>query len=175
MNMVMVDVTHVPRVRVGDEVVLLGRSGDEVITAEMMADWAGTIHYEVISPSMSESPVFPFGGLLTESSKEGQAVFFDMDGTLTACNTGRIYAEELWKARELNTFQWVGFSSLLLRYRFGVVRLERVMDRIIREGKGKPEKVVRDRCVRLSEEHVIPAIFQEARRRLPITWPRETT
>jgi len=49
MNMVMVDVTHVPRVQVGDEVVLLGRSGEESITPEMMADWAGTIHYEVIS------------------------------------------------------------------------------------------------------------------------------
>lgn len=112
---------------------------------------------------MSAFPEYRFGGTLTESSSGGRAVFFDMDGTLTACNTGRIYAEELWRARELNSIQWVGVLFLLLRYRFGVVRLERVMDRIIREGKGKPEDVVLNRCLRLAEERVIPDIFGEAR------------
>ena len=32
---------------VGDEVVLLGAQGDERITAEELADWRGTINYEV--------------------------------------------------------------------------------------------------------------------------------
>jgi alanine racemase len=32
----------------GDEVVLIGRQGDDVITAEEMADWIGTIGYEVV-------------------------------------------------------------------------------------------------------------------------------
>ena len=64
MNMVMVDVTHVPRVQVGDEVVLLGRSGDETITAEMMAEWAGTIHYEVISRIHERIPRVPVRGSL---------------------------------------------------------------------------------------------------------------
>jgi alanine racemase len=47
MNLTMVDVTHVPGVHVGDEVVLLGCDGDERISAEQMAGWAGTINYEV--------------------------------------------------------------------------------------------------------------------------------
>ncbi|QYJ17003.1 Alanine racemase [Rubrobacter xylanophilus DSM 9941] len=34
-------------VRLGDEVVLLGRQGDEVVTAEELAAWAGTINYEI--------------------------------------------------------------------------------------------------------------------------------
>jgi alanine racemase len=33
----------------GDEVVLLGADGDEVITCEDLADWAGTIPYEVLT------------------------------------------------------------------------------------------------------------------------------
>lgn len=49
MNLIMVDVTDVPGVSLEDEVVLLGRSGDEEITAETMADWAGTINYEVVT------------------------------------------------------------------------------------------------------------------------------
>lgn len=49
MDMFMVDVTHIPDVRLEDEVVLIGRQGDEELTAEQLADWADTINYEVVS------------------------------------------------------------------------------------------------------------------------------
>jgi len=62
MNMMMVDVTHVPSVEAGEEVVLLGRSGDEEITAEMMAEWAGTIHYEIVSRIHERIPRISVGG-----------------------------------------------------------------------------------------------------------------
>ncbi len=47
MNLIMVDVTDVPGVAPGDQVVLLGSDGEEAITAERFAQWAGTINYEV--------------------------------------------------------------------------------------------------------------------------------
>jgi alanine racemase len=47
MNMITVDVTHVPDVQADDEVVLLGRQGGRRITAEEIADLCGTISYEV--------------------------------------------------------------------------------------------------------------------------------
>ncbi|MFP4474768.1 MAG: alanine racemase [Desulfatibacillaceae bacterium] len=47
MNLCMLDVTDVPGVETGDEVVLLGRQGDERITAENLAARAGTISYEI--------------------------------------------------------------------------------------------------------------------------------
>lgn len=49
MNITMVDVTDIPAAALEDEVVLLGRQGDEVITAEQLAEWAGTINYEVVT------------------------------------------------------------------------------------------------------------------------------
>lgn len=49
MNIMMVDVTDVPAVRVGDPVVLLGREGDEAVTAEELASLAGTINYEILA------------------------------------------------------------------------------------------------------------------------------
>jgi alanine racemase len=49
MNMCMVDVTDVAAARLEDEVVLLGSQGDERISAEQMAAWAGTISYEIVS------------------------------------------------------------------------------------------------------------------------------
>lgn len=47
MNIMMADVTDISDVFPEDEVVLLGRQGDETISAERLAAWIGTINYEV--------------------------------------------------------------------------------------------------------------------------------
>ncbi len=47
MNMIMVDITDIPGVKLEDEAVLIGKQGKEEITAEMMAEWSQTINYEV--------------------------------------------------------------------------------------------------------------------------------
>ncbi len=49
MNMMMVEVTDIPGVCLGDEVVLLGAQGGERVSAEQLAGWAGTINYEVVA------------------------------------------------------------------------------------------------------------------------------
>ena len=49
MDAITVDVTDVPGVQLGDPVTLIGRDGDEVITAEEVADWSSTISYEVLT------------------------------------------------------------------------------------------------------------------------------
>lgn len=47
MNIIMVEVTDIPEAKLEDEVILIGRSGDEEISAEQFGKWAGTINYEV--------------------------------------------------------------------------------------------------------------------------------
>ncbi|MBU0578312.1 alanine racemase [Patescibacteria group bacterium] len=47
MNMIMVDITDIPDVKLEDEVVLIGRQGKNQITAEDIGEWSGTINYEV--------------------------------------------------------------------------------------------------------------------------------
>jgi alanine racemase len=47
MDLIMVDVTDVDDVKVGDEAVIIGRQGDEEITAEEVAEMLETISYEV--------------------------------------------------------------------------------------------------------------------------------
>jgi alanine racemase len=49
MDLIMVDVTDVPSVVPGDEVVLLGRQGDERILATELADLASTIPWEIFT------------------------------------------------------------------------------------------------------------------------------
>lgn len=56
MDMVMVDVTGIPSAAVGDDAVLIGRQGDEEITASDIAQWANTISYEVLCAIGSQIP-----------------------------------------------------------------------------------------------------------------------
>jgi alanine racemase len=49
MDLFMIDVTDIPDVSLESEVVLIGRSGDERVSAEDLADWAGTINYEIVA------------------------------------------------------------------------------------------------------------------------------
>lgn len=49
MNLIIVDVGHVPTAALESEVVLLGRQRGEEITAEQMAEWASTINYEIVA------------------------------------------------------------------------------------------------------------------------------
>ena len=48
MDMTMVDVSGLPDVRMGDEAVLIGRQGEEEISADEVAEAQGTISYEVL-------------------------------------------------------------------------------------------------------------------------------
>jgi alanine racemase len=65
MNLTMVDLTDIPQAALEDEAVLLGRDGEEAITAETLAGWAGTINYEVvtrISPLLERRVIGSTGG-----------------------------------------------------------------------------------------------------------------
>ena len=48
MDQFMVDVTHIPEASEDDEVVLMGRCGDQVITAEELGDLSGRFNYELV-------------------------------------------------------------------------------------------------------------------------------
>ncbi len=51
MDQLMIDVTDIAAVHevvVGSEAVLIGRQGSDQITAEEVADWAGTVNYEIV-------------------------------------------------------------------------------------------------------------------------------
>jgi len=56
MDQTVVEVTQIPGVRPGDEVVLIGRQEEETITVEEMAEWLGTINYEVVTGLMARLP-----------------------------------------------------------------------------------------------------------------------
>ncbi|NLN61522.1 MAG: alanine racemase [Myxococcales bacterium] len=56
MNLTMIDVTDIVDAAPGDEVVLLGQSGDEAIQAADLGSLAGTIHYEIVTRAAPCAP-----------------------------------------------------------------------------------------------------------------------
>jgi len=56
MDVFMVDVSKIGEVRIGEEVVIIGRSGNQMITAEEIAMHASTINYEVTTKLLPRIP-----------------------------------------------------------------------------------------------------------------------
>ncbi|MFH1665773.1 MAG: alanine racemase [Candidatus Omnitrophota bacterium] len=56
MDQTLLDVGHIPDVKVGDEVVLIGKQGDAEIPIEKIAKLAGTIPYEILSAITDRVP-----------------------------------------------------------------------------------------------------------------------
>ncbi|HEY1389717.1 MAG TPA: alanine racemase [Ktedonobacterales bacterium] len=56
MDQCMIDVTNIPGVRQGDEVVLIGRQGEDELTADEVARNLGTIAYEVTAELLARVP-----------------------------------------------------------------------------------------------------------------------
>ena len=48
MDMLMIDVTDVAGAAAGDVVTLIGRDGSETISVDDLAQWAGTVSYEIL-------------------------------------------------------------------------------------------------------------------------------
>jgi alanine racemase len=62
MDQMMADVSHLPEVAVGNEVVLIGAQGDAQITVTQLAEWCGTIPWEVLTNITYRVPRLYRGG-----------------------------------------------------------------------------------------------------------------
>ncbi len=62
MDQLMVDVTQIPDVQVNDQVTLVGRDGDEVITMEQAAEAAGSFNYEFVCGISRRVPRYYYQG-----------------------------------------------------------------------------------------------------------------
>lgn len=68
MDQFMVDVTDIPDVKCGDEVVLIGKSGDEVISMEELGEISGRFNYELACDISKRVPrVYIKNGLMVSS------------------------------------------------------------------------------------------------------------
>ena len=76
MDQHMVDVTHIPEVSLHDEVVIIGRQGEEAIAVEEVAELAQTISYEVLCAVSARVPRV----YLREGRVVGRTTLVETDG-----------------------------------------------------------------------------------------------
>jgi alanine racemase len=62
MDQMLADVSHLPEVRPGDEAVLIGHQGKEVITANELASWCNTVPWEILTAITYRVPRIYTGG-----------------------------------------------------------------------------------------------------------------
>ena len=68
MDQMLVDVTDIPDININDQVVRVGRSGDEVITMEQIAEAAGSFNYEFVCGISRRVPrIYTQGGKTVHS------------------------------------------------------------------------------------------------------------
>jgi alanine racemase len=57
MDAFMIDVSDIPEVKIGDEVVVMGRQGDDEITAHDLGKWTNTFAYEIMTRMGKRLPI----------------------------------------------------------------------------------------------------------------------
>ena len=89
MDQFVIDVSAIPDVQQDDEVVLIGRQGDDTITAQEVADLAGTIQNEIITAlSARVVRVYLRAGSALENSESCQSGASNNDRLFQVLCTG---------------------------------------------------------------------------------------
>jgi HAD superfamily hydrolase (TIGR01490 family) len=88
--------------------------------------------------------------------------FFDMDRTLVAANTGRIYAGHMRRQGKLGALQLAKVLFVLLQYRLSLVDLHDIMARLISAMKGTEEAPLEREGRELFHREVRALVYREA-------------
>ena len=89
-------------------------------------------------------------------------VFFDMDQTLVAGNSTRLYARLLWKEGRISLFQIVRVAVVFFLYRFGLIDMTRVTQRVIGGMRGMDEATLQEECRRLFDTAIVKRVYPDA-------------
>ena len=90
------------------------------------------------------------------------AAFFDVDRTLVLGHTGRMYFRHLQERGDVGWRALVRLTSVMVRYKFAFIDMDRVMKQAAQEVEGMPESQMADICLTVFNQQVIPQISQAA-------------
>lgn len=92
--------------------------------------------------------------------------FFDLDRTLVACNTGRLFLRDLRRRGEISLARAVRAMGWLAKYHFSLIDLDAVAHKILEGLRGWSEPEFAERCQRLVEKEVLPLLQPAALRKI---------
>jgi HAD superfamily hydrolase (TIGR01490 family) len=97
--------------------------------------------------------------LTSSSSAMKVAAFFDLDCTLVACNTGRLFLRDLRRRGEISLAKALRALSWLAKYRLAIVDLPTITAHVADFLRGKKEDDFAEQCQRLVEDEVLPRLL----------------
>ena len=87
------------------------------------------------------------------------AAFFDLDCTLVACNTGRLFLSDLRSRGEISLVKALRALSWLAKYKLAMLDLTTITAHVADFLRGKREQDFAEQCQRLVEDEVLPRLL----------------
>jgi HAD superfamily hydrolase (TIGR01490 family) len=92
--------------------------------------------------------------------------FFDVDRTLVACNTGRLFLRDLRRRGEISFLRAVRAMGWMAKYHLSLIDLQVIAARVAEQMRGKSEREFAERCRRWVEDEVLPMVVPGALRQI---------
>jgi len=92
--------------------------------------------------------------------------FFDVDRTLVACNTGRLFLKDLRRRCEISFLRALRALGWMAKYHLSLIDLQQVAASIVSQMQGWSEREFAERCRRWVEDDVLPLLLPSALRKI---------
>jgi HAD superfamily hydrolase (TIGR01490 family) len=92
--------------------------------------------------------------------------FFDVDRTLVACNTGRLFLRDLRRRGEISFLRALRAMGWMLKYHLSLIDLDEVAAILVAEMRGQSEQDFAERCRRWVEDEILPLLLPSALRKI---------
>jgi HAD superfamily hydrolase (TIGR01490 family) len=92
--------------------------------------------------------------------------FFDVDRTLVACNTGRLFLRDLRRRGEISFLRAVRALGWMAKYHLSLIDLQVIATKVAEQMRGKSEMEFAERCKQWVEDEVLPLVTPGALRQI---------
>jgi HAD superfamily hydrolase (TIGR01490 family) len=92
--------------------------------------------------------------------------FFDVDRTLVACNTGRLFLRDLRRRGEISFLRALRAMAWMAKYHLSLIDLQEVAVSIVAQMRGWSEREFAERCRRWVEDDVLPLLLPSGLRKI---------
>ena len=92
--------------------------------------------------------------------------FFDLDRTLVACNTGRLFLRDLRQRGEISLGRALRAMGWIARYHLSLLDVDAVAHKVLEGLRGWSESEFEERCRRWVENEVLPRLLPEGLRKI---------
>jgi HAD superfamily hydrolase (TIGR01490 family) len=92
--------------------------------------------------------------------------FFDVDRTLVACNTGRLFLRDLRRRGEISFLRALRAMGWMFKYHLSLIDMQALAARLAEQMRGWSEREFAERCRRWVEDDVLPLLLPSALRKV---------